>query len=997
MTRNHCKGIILWIDDVFASRPIPRDATWSTFFGRLSDRVFRLMDLSLEVATTHAEALAALDRYDRLRATGTLVFAIVDLTIPANTGGDPEAKYGVATAKTLQERGYPFAFLSANTDASQELDKTGLGIVPYYVKESSAPPWRIPNALATTLLGEFRNRITWLSVENATAVVDVEEAADRTLYQPSDEYDAKRTAFAHFPYFGQYRDFVERSEYRNAVDMSRSFAVRSARKHADEFVEQCLLILFYPSVIGRKGKTRFRFGYAHDANYLRTIVDTSIDSTRPTVSVVRICPDHVEPNAIEERLSDLLRAHGTTLFVVPNDESFDPFIELFRQNNILTLEELPYDRIGDQEQREQLIRRSSELVFQRWGAAKTAENDFRIPGTYLQHPELLTHPLDWTILLEPTRVAEKLSDPFETVTEFGQTLFDMPPESFQQLLSAFRQCLPVPYESLLRVGFDTFRQSEFADAMNIWLEESLDSWLTSSWQFPYGLRKQFGLCEVGPESEETSEEYWCQWQDAGYEVLVGLLEEFNRHTATSSSLTPRQEDLRRVTSFVRALGGRKFLTGIADVDWDALELLRWPHLRYPMPMAIKNRLQKAGKHLWIQPEGLDLAKALPTGQVRYRMLVDIVEQYWDTLIWAGEVASELPKGWSENVAYLSETIRHHRVAREWSTRPRQVWDALLGLLRNAGPVMFITDQVLRGKPISGGARSIEASLSSIHGYGALLGRLRGSRRYRIGQYLVPRWPASNYDLDVDALQLASREIEWLTGEFGASGAAKLGELERAAREIIEVVSRVGASREASARGHGGSGEDLTTSLAGFFGHAAWSMTESKDWHHKGARDAALGHQLPSLLGTKADYLWLAMDSATHLELISRRYRYFDGYHFLAALGDLRIKGKDTRPQVPLPVVEQILDLFVASIEGILTQLAWCVKIAGHPGRADAIRRDRYRIVCPDPFEPPTAEDLAPVLTVRGKGKHWEVFTLGIPGEESAHRLCYHHDKAVLKL
>ena len=131
------KGILLWIDDCFQDAhmsEISQDV-WSKVFGNHSDRLFRLMDLSLEVATSYQDALEAIEAHSSSVAGGTFTFSILDLMIPSQSDGEPRMKYGIAVAKELRKRGMPFVFLSANADASKVLDKAGLGAVPYFIKE----------------------------------------------------------------------------------------------------------------------------------------------------------------------------------------------------------------------------------------------------------------------------------------------------------------------------------------------------------------------------------------------------------------------------------------------------------------------------------------------------------------------------------------------------------------------------------------------------------------------------------------------------------------------------------------------------------------------------------------------------------------------------------------------------------------------------------------------------------------------------------------------
>ncbi len=134
-----------------------------------------------------------------------------------------------------------------------------------------------------------------------------------------------------------------------------------------------------------------------------------------------------------------------------------------------------------------------------------------------------------------------------------------------------------------------------------------------------------------------------------------------------------------------------------------------------------------------------------------------------------------------------------------------------------------------------------------------------------------------------------------------------------------------AVEKMSAGGDGGKAapglNDLFSALAGFVNDPKLKMMENNGWYIgevlKPFPDYAhCAEKIDSLLGTKIDYLWEILDLFTGMERATRRYRHYDGYHFLAAINDLRIWGEDAdHPAgVRLDVMEHVLGLFVASLE-----------------------------------------------------------------------------------
>ncbi len=998
MMRTHSCGLLLWVDDRFclADPGEVLESPWAGVFGNLSDRVHRLLDLRLKVVASYEAAREALDVLER-EVEEAHLFAVVDLTLPRRAGDDPSVKYGIALGRELAARRVPFVFLSANTLAMTHLDRAGLGKVPYYVKERGTSCWRLPAPVALTALAEFRNAISWVTLEEALGAMrsDSDFVATHTCCPE---------AFRYFPFFGPFRDFVERCEYGFLTDPARTTVLRSARKHCDPFVQQCLCILFYDALVARPGGHCFRYAHAHDTGAVHKLCRTEAAEDPDTVAVLRITPERCSLDQFKALLQETGRRAGTTVFVVPNDETSEPYVEYLRDLRAHSAGDLPQVPPRDAECREELVRRSCSLMFQRWIQRVRDVPAGAVSPAYLGHPELLVNPISWETLLDPERVAEALSDPYEILLEFGKTFGGLDGELRAGVVEAVFRGTPLAYEHLLRVGDDTFLASEYGGRRGEWVEHALDAWLETAWDFPYGIGTRFlrswaRPCEGGaPRPRQCRvaamgqarcgcEEIkgcgvWEAWQDSAYEILTGILEEYVPPQGEGIVPPSRRTDLERARRFVGALGGRALLadTGRECIDWEALEYLRWPHQCYPLPSAVTRRLRAAGRYLWIQPEGLDLATALPAGRSRYRALNRIAEWYSSVLGWGAEVARELPMGWAEAVEYLVEVISQHRAAEVWRERPGHLWQALLGLLRNGLPVMYLATRLAKGKPVAGKGGTIETALKGVQGYGVILRRLRPTMALFTGRFLRPAAPPTGHSEGDRLLQAA---LGLMAPDGPRADPARLAEVGHA---LLALACRVRESPRDPAR-----------AVQMVLSDPELRMTDSEGWYFDDGESADGGYGLPGLQGLKADYVWHALEAFGHLESVTLRYRRFDGYHFLACVNDLRVENKDTRPDVPFERVEKVLDLFVSGLETLVAQLAWCVRLAGHPDRAAAIEPGGVRVVPPEPFRPPDPSALSRVLRVVEGGDRWAVYTLGIPGKGSAANLCCHHVNRVVRL
>ena len=989
---NFSRATVFWVDDRFEGVPLPDGDCWAQVLGEHTDRVFRLMNMEMEVAASADEALRAAEKYDLAGDTGTFLYCILDLNIPQRPGEEPRQKVGIRLARELRRRGHHLVFLSANTDASSALDKAGLGPIPYFVKDDSGSAWRLPDPLVRALLSECRGRLSWLSLDLVLGLLDPRSELAIPLKTADQVLDPARIAFTHYPFFGRYRDYVERCEFRQQAEANRLLSIRSVAAHSTEFVQQSLLVFFYQLLLDRQGQVVFRYGEASDALFLSRLPAEHLPESIDTVDVIRVVPRNTSPDQLEELLQSPRRIRGTTVFVVPNDESADRIAEVLRRHHVATLEELPHDAMGNADEREVLLHRAAELVLQEWvRAMDQAGHHIRSSG-YLDHPELLVNPIDWVILLEAEAVAEDLSDPYEMVQEFGSALFGMEEKQRGAVCQALLEERPVAWEQMLRVGHETFMRSELRDAYKSWVETAINFWLHGSWRFPHGLARAFTAGSDKPE--------WGQlkhWEDHCYAVLLGMVQEYRDCPGgLPGNPTPGQQDLQRIFRFVDCLGGRDFLDGTSNtVEWDALEFLRWPHVRFPMPLAITRRLREEGRYLWIQPEGLDLATTLPVGRLRYRMLLDVVDHYWSVLVWAREIAEDLPTGWAEPVRYLADTIYDHRVAWAWEQDRARLWRNLWSMLRNAAPLLFICDQTVRGKPLTGSKKAVDAYLSDVHGSGKILWRLRSSRPYRQGSYLAPTWDTRTHHYDVERLRQMASFVNVLLAPRPESD-HRLDEVIGSLQDLLRALADAEDAFQADPATDGLN--PLARVMAWFFGDEGLAMTSGKSWYDPTpAEHSPFGGLLPSMLGSKADHLWHTLDACTYLAGATLKYRHFDGYDFLSAITDLRNRYKGSTPEVECSVIEHVLDLFLGSLEGLIAQLAFCAALGGQEALADRVRPRAVLVTPPDDFQPPAREELDQVMRVEVTEKGWEIFTLGHPGEGASDQLCYQAGDRLVKI
>ncbi|MFW6099742.1 MAG: hypothetical protein ACOC90_00010 [Bacteroidota bacterium] len=995
--------MLFWVDDRFEDMEIPSDDIWRQIFGTYPDHIFRFMDLTLEVASSYEEVLTNLEDYKNARETGTFVWFIIDLILPASPGTEPAIKYGVELAKQIKQMGFNFVFLSANADASSVLSQENLSTVPYYVKEAGKNPWKLPDSLAQTVLSEFRRYISWIYLDDVVEVLHPESEIVN-FYKSDAKSKHGASAIRYFPFFSSFRDFVEHCEYRSPIDIRRSFVVRSSRMHCDLFVQQMLLIILYPVFLNNPEQILFRYGDAHDNKYIQRLRQINTSNISHTIDTIRVSPDSTSPDKLKDLLLQINNTESMTIIVIPNDETADQYTDVLQEFRLLNIQELPQNHEDDPKDRLELIRQTAALVFGKWSVGFEQDYSFMLPQGYINNAELLINPINWLTLLEAKKVAEDLSDPYEIVDEFISALNTMTSEQSRVIKESIEQAKPVPYEHMLRVGFKTFKRSEFSDELPDWIEQALDNWLSVSWHTPYGLNSRVLYQYRNAEGQLETNESMAVWEDASYEILVNIMAEYFASRGSVDQPTPRQKDLLRVKNFIDVLGGDGLLSDeLTSVDWDALDLLRWPHMRYPMPSAIKRRLQQAGRYLWIQPEGLDLAALLPTGRKRYRMLIDTVDHYWSVIEWGQKVAEKMPAGWKESAGFLFDIIQNHRIEQAWMEDSQRVWDALKSLMYNARPVSFICGATLRKQPISGANNSIQAFLSSVYGCGKLLGRIRGNREHIIGKNLFPAWNAQNMASEIEKLAESGRLIENIADRKG-DGLSRSSEMLETFQAFLSMISRQTGIKQEESKNFS---ETLHHLMCNFFYNSDLvSANENQNWYIDDminpVPQSFSNCHIRSMLGTKLDFFWKVIDVFTTINFATHRYRYFDGYHFLAVLNDLRNQfvkevSHPSPSDIPLHLIETVIDLFMEGFEGLAAQLSWCVELAGEEELAADIAPPNVFVQPPKDFKAPSPDEIGKIMRVKKDNRNWTFYTIGIPGEDTVNKYACFNQGSVCKI
>jgi hypothetical protein len=1039
--RTYSRGVVLWIDDNFAYDEFSKGGTdidaWDRTFGsNTENRVYRLLGLELITAISHDDAIETIKNLLTPENQDTYIIAVVDLKIPkTNAKQEPAAtNWGIRVARFLDRHDIPFYFLSGRGhEVTEDLALEGLAWVPFFRKLGDSPLLTMPQELSSLILNEFRNVISWISLEDFQAKLDSRTRLPRKENDKLLEKTAGDSALRHFPFFGSFRDFVERWEARPLQRQGLTLVLRSPQDHCERFVVQCLLVAL--SQILRQaedGKVVLSYYEAQESNGIELARENYSNLASNHILALRVWPDKIDP----EKLKPLTRnRRGITVFIVPNDESADRFLDVLPRTGSTIYDDLPTIRKGESVAREELIRRAFGFVFQQTRVPLKDQGDTTLGQLYIDHPEIATNPVNWAGLMEAENVAVALSDPFEILYELYRAAEVLRHDRGEDARYDLVHGNPLSYRDLIRVADEVLMGDEDNDVTEVerqrWRRRALDQWLSKSWYFPHSLADRkcatcrgcgrcSGMAEATPGHEREAE----AWEDHCLQVAVELVEQLGPAPENGHN-TDWEHQLQSAVVFLRHPGVRSAAKGEPDPNFNGLEFLRWPHTRYPMPAALSRKLKEAGRYLWLQSDHLELVRVLPSGNRAYRNLDSLLVEYTLRLEWMHKVAPHLPEGWRQSVQLLEKLMEEGDIqAFDWRShggsrkahdkRFFEVWDALLGLLRNASPISTTYHYLLTHQPLAGGADGLAQVLSVVSDYGSMHGKIRQLRHETrtVGMRFEPRltqgWLGSLSKLPSyakllqeqmecsakfkhppswpDRLEDISGAVIGLLGSFGKleplpSGTSEVHAEARRQLDQVLVILR-----------------DWEEDLHG----TSWFPYSKEEKKKRVMPDSAYvqalpSWALPSLYSSKADYLWHSLDMVNDLRQALLPFRSWDGYPFLAALGDVRNMYKETTPQISSVLVETILQLFIWGFEGLAAQLKYCLLALGHDELADAITLETIELKAIPELDPVQRKQLGELYRLKKLTKgRYQLFGLGVPGASNVGVHAYHHNHQVVQ-
>jgi len=719
-SRTFYRGLICWIDDSFKGHmPSEEVDIWSMIFGKQSNKVFRLMDLSLKIATNKSDGERLLKDAAELVNRGVYVFCIMDMSLPIEDGGQIRPIHGLQLSKIMQELNLDGAILTSSSDIEREKQQHGISSIPYFKKTLQSVV--VPESLSIYILSRLRNSIEWLSLAPLYESMDQKS---RLLSSTLAEQQQAPISRKYYPFIGPFRDYVERLEYRPAPCLESTVLLRAPTDYSDEFIEKNILLLIAGWLERRKGMVRLHYfsnpsksdtyGIGEDSNILEVIV-------------LRIHQKTISANEFKELLTKSKNLDAIVYIVLPDGEASDEYLTQAYSASEVSYDDLPVIRHGEWAVREAVIRSSMQLVFMH-STVESSAGVLALATVFSDYPEALIDPVSWSVLIESEKLITQLSDPPEFLYEIETSYADTMRKLSDKELCSLQSGQPANPEKLIPVNIQSL-QDPTSDidleelSHSTWIPRALKNWLTQSWHTPYGLPQSMSFTHFDNPNHVSA------WEDFSLKVLLNLS---NKYTFGKGS---KQLDL--VKSFLEQSAITKLSVGklneITSSEWSGLLTSRWPYRKFPLPIALNKLLKQAGRFTWIESDYFSLSQTLPSARHYHSFLAETVDNIGLILDWYRQIDGVLPFEWGFYLKKFLSIIENRSLPSLWAdnkTRDKLYKD-LMDFAHNSLPIVLISTYLrnidVEDTDIVQGLKKIGKLLRELNGNGIMLDFIRRHR------------------------------------------------------------------------------------------------------------------------------------------------------------------------------------------------------------------------------------------------------------------------------
>jgi hypothetical protein len=617
MRHSYSKGVLVWIDDNFLENKFLENNIeidkWQSIFGAFSKKIYRLLDIELKILTNKADLVSYLENSVE-NTLDTYYYFIVDLSLPEFSGSEAENIYGLEIGEILNKNHTNnFCFLSSSSSAGEEMKEMGLESVDYFVKFDDNN-LLLPESLRYKILLAFRNNINWIDLEVLQYFLHKESNIFQNESKILQEKDYS-IVIKEFPYFGKYKDFIDQSEYESNL-FDKPFFIRSHPDNSFDFESQCILIMMADRIFNNPNGIVLEYDKFSNEVYKKKIVNSN-DNTYWIIDLSNEIDKDGKLKTTD--VYDFTMFYQSVknkriVFVIDNNESAEKFLEPVDEEHSI-IKDLPYIHEYDQKFRNIVIENSIDLLLNYFYSL-----NYKMSSVYIEHPELLIHPKNMMFLKNQTVITSDMTDSHEII----RSIFSGMQNFFENLTPPQQKSIELgnalQSEHLIQIAENILQAQSNKQVNSKSLVLAIDHWLRHSWQYPYGI-----------------ELHTTQWKKFSFDVLLEMMSEFNSLTIHSEEENIQEmiNSIKMISEFLKISAIQKIITEtgieILTQEWEELAYIRWPHLKYPMPLYLNELLEHSNKHLWIQHKNYNFIGYSKKLIFEHRKLNNMLEYYDKTL------------------------------------------------------------------------------------------------------------------------------------------------------------------------------------------------------------------------------------------------------------------------------------------------------------------------------------------------------------------------------
>lgn len=602
------KAVIVWIDDYFHSDKFRSNSSkynWNQLFGKLSSRVYRLLDIKTKFISTANEALIFIDNSNIINSD-TYYYFIVDRNLPYDIG-DNECDTAsediihslIELKSTSNNVNFDFTMLSSSSSDTYSIKGIDFQNKPKN-KEFQLPI-------------ELRHKIL-INIKNNIGLIDLKTSINNLNIFSNNSNLVKDDLTELFPFVGQYKSFVELQEVESAT--FDTLIILAKKSISDNFIIQSIDIALQDIK-----KNYDLTSYASYKNYNQLLNSNILITLQEPNNIPIIRLDEFDTESFD-KLYAHLKYQFKVIVVDEDDENINDYLNKLKKIKIVKVDGIAKN---DSEI-------SKEIVFTLLNNRLNTAIDIKSAYLYNRYPQLLLHPILYNMITDFSIVAEDLDDPSEIIKEIDN-YFEKLNISEEIKSNNIQNSKPIQYD----IKYIYSRANSIYDRnYNQFIVNTIKYWLSNSWNSHHNIL--------------ITEDKKAIWQKESFRLLSELFKEVK---IDSIENIDDKNDFQLIKESINSFS--------LDKEVLLATKIQWPHEKYPMPIYMLNKLHDDNnKKLYIQDKDLSFIEDSIELENNFKTLDNKLAYYRYIFELISDTKNYLPEEIQNFICSISKRIQSNK-------------------------------------------------------------------------------------------------------------------------------------------------------------------------------------------------------------------------------------------------------------------------------------------------------------------------------------------------